>query len=479
MRLRKEDTQLTDDTASFLFGGSAESLDGDCSLAAFLRATVVKYGGLGMDELAEAVVIRRVRLSGSDVDDVEGAIVSAQAPILIIEASDTMLDNLKDFKLDGWKTYESGRFLLNFYLSQFNKCKVYVNEDMHRITAIVLNRPSHLWTQAFISVMAKVMTWYFPAELPDATKNFFKAISGFRTAEEIKSAEKTLIDYAEDAAKMIDFRSVRLHKMLDGVADKVRRMQIEALTSSAKDTEDYIRRYLIDLSRYYADFDRITVELNALRNSPKASDDTMLRFFDQHKNITLLSVDGTTLTYGVEGTLEYYDQDEWEANLSNTDSFLHDYFSKETLRYFSAIFTERIGIIRVNAEFELASMKLVRPIRGRTFISNAAPNPHIFYHACSGNNDKYYSEYADKGEWELAIEQSIGATMNLNMGDSTVCREFIEWFDCNEGTPCIYVNEDGTKVEKITPDTKLVSFKEFKALVDKVSAKPESEKTDG
>lgn len=74
------------------------------------------------------------------------------------------------------------------------------------------------------------------------------------------------------------------------------------------------------------------------------------------------------------------------------------------------------------------------------------PHPHIYFYRCAGGNDQYYSKYADSGEWQLAIEQAIGATKNLNFGDSTVMGEMIEWLDNNRKTRCIKLADGDTMV---------------------------------
>ena len=84
------------------------------------------------------------------------------------------------------------------------------------------------------------------------------------------------------------------------------------------------------------------------------------------------------------------------------------------------------------------------------------PHPHIYFYHCAGGNDQYYSKYADSGEWQLAIEQAIGATKNLNFGDSTVVGRMIRWLDSHRNVRCI----------KLADSDKIVSVNEFLKILN-------------
>ena len=82
-------------------------------------------------------------------------------------------------------------------------------------------------------------------------------------------------------------------------------------------------------------------------------------------------------------------------------------------------------------------------------------HPHIYFYGCGGGNDQYYSKYADSGDWELAIEQAIGAVKNLNFGDSTVVAKMIDWLEHHNSIPCIRMSDTG----------ELVSLKHFIEII--------------
>jgi hypothetical protein len=166
----------------------------------------------------------------------------------------------------------------------------------------------------------------------------------------------------------------------------------------------------------------------------------------------------------VNETLEFYDLDEFNRISENSHSFLHD-FLDSTVRGIRAIFGERKGVIRVDAEFTLQNFKAILSREGDHSTENSMPNPHIYFFGCDGANGQYYSQYAESGEWDLAIEQAIAATKNLNWGDSTVCKRMLRWIEENAYTPFIYV-DNGTPIEKVTKDMKLVSFMDFLTLIE-------------
>jgi len=171
-----------------------------------------------------------------------------------------------------------------------------------------------------------------------------------------------------------------------------------------------------------------------------------------------------SLRFGVDDTLEFYDEDEFMRLLGNTRSFLHNY-SDRTRKGLRAIFADHKGVLRVNAVFDLQQFKLVNPRQHDAFINDSMPNPHIHFYGCSGGNGQYYSQYANSGDWDLGIEQAISATKNLSWGDSTVCNRMIQWLE-GSTQPCIYVAEGLQPIERVSKEMRLVSFQDFLRLIE-------------
>jgi hypothetical protein len=258
---------------------------------------------------------------------------------------------------------------------------------------------------------------------------------------------------------------MRLHRQLDGIADKSRQSRMAELKSSIQRTYRNIGSYRDEIKNLYALLEGNNRELTALEAAPVETNDAMFNFFNSHKQVTVLYVYDSSLVFGVDDTLEFYDEDEFERIFNSGRSYLSDH-NADVRKALWAIFKKRLGVIRIQAEFDLYNFRLVQPRSREKFIENCMPNPHIYYHACSGGNEIYYDQYAESGDWDLAVEQAISATKNLNWGDSVVGSEMVSWLIGNDKTPCIYVSEDLSPIERVNKDTmKLISFREFKEAI--------------
>lgn len=456
---------LVGDDANEVFG-NCPSIDNDWSIYALVRAIVLKYGNFDTKDLAKnAMVERRRARSCADME-------SLLSDTYRLEAL-TIVECLKCFdeSADGgseWKTEFSvgGKpFPVNQYLSQFGRTKIYLSEAQKRLVAFVDGRATNVWIQALESVMCRLMPWYYPADLTREEQNFYRSIAVDNKA--VAPAEKIeiFVQYVNEIAGKIDFRDFKLHKLLDGIADKARQTRISSLTNVVADLRETINRLMRDLSRQYETLDENLLELNALEQTEPKSDNAMFTFFSNHKQVNLLEVYDTALRFGVVDTLEFYDEEEFARLLGNHRSFLYE-FSDSVRKGLKAIFSDHKGVLKVNAVFDLHNFKLVEPRQDDSFVNEAMPNPHIYFYGCSGGNGQYYSQYANSGDWDLGIEQAISATKNLNWGDSTVCRRMIRWLQYDSTHPCVYVADGLQPIEKVTEGMKLVTFQDFLRLIE-------------
>lgn len=469
MRITSDKIALLSNDANEFFGNFV-SMDGDSSLAGFLRAIVIKYSGADVKDFSRlsALMHKRVR---SEVD-MQCALSDAYEGSTTIAVCTGCFEN--EISMDGWAssiTIDGKPFPVNTYLSQFGKTKIYINESQKAIVAFVDKRVSHVWIQAFESVLCRLMPWYFPTKLPEEEVNFVTAIAVDNKNE---NAERIFLEYVDAAYKMMDFRSLRLHHMLDGIADRLRKSEMTRLTSKIADTRRGINDYYERVVAYRTQLDKDVLALKALELTPPTEDSAMYDFFFSHKQLSLHDVDDSYLKFSVDDTLEFYDEDELKRIIKNRGSYINSY-NKETVEIIKAIFLERRGIVRTTAAFVLDNMRYVNSRKGEKYIEDAMPQPHIFWYGCNGGNGQYYTEYGDKGEWDMGIEQAIAATKNLNWGDSTVCRRMLSWIQDNPHNRWIYVN-DGSPMDGVTPESKLVSLEEFKKLLAKLK---ESENADG
>lgn len=481
MQILKERMVLTSDDTASVFG-EAVSIDRDWSLHALLRAVVLKYGTWKDNaELKSQTGLSKVRVT--DATEAMSVLDKRhfQYAVAVVECADC-IDNITEIP-EGWTSelsYKGKPFPAAKYLSQFGATKLYVNYDDKRIVAYVSGRASHIWVQAFETLFCRIMTWYFPPELPEEEMTFARSIAADNLAgltdrekREVKLAEMAdlFVEYVNAASKVIDFRSMKLHAMLDGVADRARMKQVERLKNTIESIMSDIRSLTRDLGRKYTELDTEKTTLTGLELVPASEDDSMYQFFSRHAQINLLSCDEGGLRFGVDETLEFYDVDIFDRAYNNSRSFINDR-NPEVVEIVKAIFGERRGVFRVNAIFDLDDFRLIRSQENESFIEDAMPNPHIYWFGCDGDNGRYYSQYAESGDWELGVEQAIAATKNLSWGDSIVCGRMLDWIDNHRNVRCVYCG-DGSPIEGNPKELKLITIKEF---LDTVRAKKMEER---
>jgi len=462
--ISRERMILVGDDANEVLGG-CQPIDNDWSIDALVRAIVLKYGNFDVEDLAVNVAVERRRArSRTDMELFLSDTYRTEA-LTIVECL-----NCFDENADGgseWKTeftFGGKPFPVSQYLSQFGRTKIYLSERQKRLVAFVDRRATNIWIQALESVMCRLMPWYYPADLPEEEQKFYRSIAVDNKAVTPEEKVEIFVRYVNEVAEKINFRDFKLHRLLDGIADRARQSRISALSDTVENARDAINRLTRDLSRQYEMLDANLLELNALENAEPESNNAMFSFFSTHKQVHLLDVYDNSLRFGVDDTLEFYDEDEFMRLLGNTRSFLHNY-SDRTRKGLRAIFADHKGVLRVNAVFDLQQFKLVNPRQHDAFINDSMPNPHIHFYGCSGGNGQYYSQYANSGDWDLGIEQAISATKNLSWGDSTVCNRMIQWLE-GSTQPCIYVAEGLQPIERVSKEMKLVSFQDFLRLIE-------------
>ena len=445
--------------------GDVSPIDGDYSLVALIRAIALKYGNYSVEDLAEHSTVGRFRArSRSDMENFLQSEYKRYALSVVechncIEESLTSNSNWRNEVVIKGKT-----FPVDKYLSQFGRTKIYINNRYRRIVAFVEKRATNIWVQALESTLCRLMPWYYPADLPEEERSFYQSIAVDNKSVTAEEKVDILVKYVNEIAEKINFREIGLRRKLDGIADRARQARMSFLRNGVQDYRRRIANLTRDLASNYELMDGLQLELTGLENASPETDDAMLKFFSTHKQVSLLSVSNSSLRFGIDDTLEFYDEDEFSRLLSNGRSFLHDF--DETIRKaLSAIFLEHKGVLRVNAVFDLLEFKLVNPKQDEYFIADSMPNPHIYFFGCSGGNGQYYAQYAESGDWDLGIEQAISATKNVNWGDSAVCSRMIGWLK-HSTEPCIYVSDGLKPIEKVTEGMKRVSFQDFIRLIE-------------
>lgn len=365
----------------------------------------------------------------------------------------------------GYESLDTPPYPVAPFLSKCSETKVYVNQQAKKAVVFV-KRPSERWINSFCSVLFRILPWRFKEELSEADKSLYRAYS---VGDMCKVAK--LLD---DKVAHIDFDAIILSLKLSGWNKRIRDISVRRLENDRRSVENSISNYEAEVDSLRTRLQNIIMQQNCLANSAVAdgNDDELYRFFYNHKQLNIIntgvSSEDITLKYSITETLEYFDKDQFERLTNNRHSYFYD-FSDRVQKFFKLIFDDERGKIRVESVFLLKNLSSLRPISGYSTgdaYSLNLPNPHLYHFACLGGNENYIQKYMRDGNWDMAIEQSIAATKNVNFGDSAVISRMASDISSHFDT-CSCVLVDGVS-KSMTPQ-------EFLEYIEKQDAKNESD----
>lgn len=330
----------------------------------------------------------------------------------------SLLNDQKD-----WVELTSPPFPIAQFLSQTSRTKVCVNFTKKKAIVLV-ECVSEKWIVAFCSTIFRILTWRFSDTLSDEEKTFFGAINK-------KNYEK-FNEIIDSSCEGLDFVDFYMRENLNGWANGYTEARIKALNNSLSEKYADYQSYQAIIANTLDEIRNKTIELQGLQTQVNKDEDDVYVFFKNHKQIHLLDVtkshSGNTLLYVVTETIEYFDEDEFMRSYNNPRSPIGENNIHSDLRkILFNLFSKHKGVIKTASVLQLNNLSSIKPIKGMLwegFERNHLPHPHILGFGCLGQNEQLIDNAILEGNWDVAIEQTIAATKNINFGDSTVMIHF-------------------------------------------------------
>lgn len=417
-------TIITSPDATALFGGDGDLLLGCYTLEAVLRFIALKHHQGGIETI-KPIECHASRFYEGDNGN-KYARYAKEHGIELYILSAPRGAQLPTINEEGWVALDTPPYPVAPYLSGASETRVYTNTTSKCTIVFVRNASSEKWMDMFCSSMFRILPWYFADGISEDEKNLFKAINS--------NDGKAFAKIINDLCAAYDFKDARLKKSLIGWNDGRRKRQIKILKNNAGKTLQRIESHQQDITKLLNELDTYNVNLLALQAQEDSTDDSVYKFFINHPNIVVLDItpgcdDGNVMEYCVLETLEYYDRDEFLRVYNNKNSNI-GCADNDVREILFAIFGlgESRGAFRVESMFRLTNLSglnVLRNSRSHQYDNTYLPHPHLVTYGCLGGNSKYITEYMQQGNWDLAIEQSIAATKNINFGDSTVVGSFV------------------------------------------------------
>lgn len=304
----------------------------------------------------------------------------------------------------------------------------------------------------FLQLAIPVMLpWYFPPET-GVSEQEKAVLESFKE----RTPDNYLAAIAAIAEKY-DFRSLMIKNQLGDFENRF-------LEQEAQSVQNSIDRYMSCVRDHEEEIDNLmcqcydsNIKLMGIRAKIAEGDGTseIVGYFIHNKNLSLVSVDRSRLTFNCKGYLTYFDEEGAKRYINNKNSMLYrasDRFSNEDIAMFSkALFLDQKIRMKFCASYTFDLTGSVRAnshaIYGTEF-GDCTPNPHIDRYSCLGNHERAITGRLREHDYVGAIEQCISSCVSLNFADSTVIGEFVSR---------IFSNGRGVNIRCIElPDGKVV-----------------------
>lgn len=191
------------------------------------------------------------------------------------------------------------------------------------------------------------------------------------------------------------------------------------------------------------------VQYKALQASPDDDNDAVWKFFKNHKNLSIYSAERERIAFYITDTITNYDLNELTKEFKNPRTYWGS-LSGDYRKFVKYVLVERRAQIQARSMFVLDDNMRVglRTHVNGTDTEFTLPHPHLNEYGCLGTNSTYLAKFNAEGDWDLAIEQAIAATKNININDMAVMRYLQQKVSTSFSRPFLRIKETG---EMISP----------------------------
>lgn len=286
----------------------------------------------------------------------------------------------------------------------------------------------------FLQIAIPVMLpWYFD---PDAgvSDQEMAVLQSLRGKDHTK-----YLDALNAIAQKYDFRALKIKDSLGDFESRFIRREIDTVNRQVEDRMSRVAQYENSISAMMRECYDLNIRLMGLNTklSEGSHESDITDYFICNKNLYLVSVDDSRLTFECKGYLEYFDEEIIKKYLGNRNSVIYKPDGRERSSIFSpeeikmlmtALFIDQRIRMKFCAGFEFDLRGSVRPLGQHRFgsdFNDATPNTHLDRFTCLGNNQKIINKRLAENDYIGAIEQCISSCKSLNFADSPVIIEFM------------------------------------------------------
>lgn len=303
---------------------------------------------------------------------------------------------------------------------------VFRDDKRHLVCIIYSDMADDLLFRNIAMAVPKLMPWVIaPSELDKEDKALLEAVGRQKedkVFEILDSLYQRVKEHLKTGKLALQFRT------LFETGKAQRREKLSNEMSEAKET---LAKNLKEADSLIKTIRENEHTLFLLENTPTYSPeiDQLVNLFQSSEELTLNQIQNAILRFTVTVPLDFYDTEQFKIAYFEPNSFVHAK-GRNLAELLFAVFVQNRFQINTTASFsynlieQTISTELKR-VYSEDYLQYAIPQPHHYYAACIGDNERIIKKMLGAGHVCGAILQCVDSVKNLRFTDTPVAKKFV------------------------------------------------------
>lgn len=333
----------------------------------------------------------------------------------------------------------------------------FVNRETHN-TICYIEQMNNRKNHAIQSMLPRLTPWWWEGTSPSPEERVLLHSLASRFVDKVQTGSGDAVEVSDGYSVLMqkyeplyDFRGAKIRRYLPAFMKKIAEGELERVTNELQSIDARV----IDCEREISGLmnQRREQEIRFLGLQIKAeqeADNTLAEYFSASPCLDLVTVEGSSLTFCVYTTLDWWDDELAPRFVDNKES---DMYSKtggirkdDYQKLLRAVFVDRTMHIRVCGAYrmDIGSNEMYGVSRFGSFRDRSwLPNAHIQNHGCTGNYKQQFRDALRHGDYPLALDIAIASAKSMNFNDISFQEFMRSWPEYKDSK--IFQDDDGVQ----------------------------------
>lgn len=320
------------------------------------------------------------------------------------------------------------------FASKWINARFYINSENHSCVIVTrrLSGRTYHFLQGFIP---RYLPLYFEGDqkLSEKEMELLKALISSESGDRYKALISEFYD-------SLDLRSFMIHSVIGGFEKDARAGQLNSVRNQIENTRMEIKDHETRITSLYSRIDELNVReagLSCMIASGE-SDSELIDYFIHNKSLIPIGARDGRIEIVVKTYLEIFDPDMFDTMINrNGNHFMSGYSTRGVFDSDEARKAVLNAIFSFEPKFRIKTcgyyrLNITGGVESRDYYnypaecSDRMPNPHLHYHRCLGNHERFIKQKISEGDMLSAIEQCVSSAKSINLGEGITVRRFVE-----------------------------------------------------